>query len=70
MENYYTLEYSPSQKCFHYDQVSDMIKHNLAICAKNIADQSGYICIGIFKTEHQRDIFRNELGDLFGTAKP
>lgn len=64
MKDYYTLEYSPLQKCFHYDQVSGMIEHNIKICSSSAKEQSGYICLGIFETKQERDIVRNELNYL------
>jgi len=65
MKNYYTLEYSPLQKCFHYDWVTDMIKHNLESCLNNTPeDQPGFICLGIFETDQERQAAKNAIEKL------
>ena len=69
MKDYHTLEYSPSQKCFHYDQVSGMVEYNIKICSKSAKEQPGYVCIGIFETKQERDIVRNKLNFLFEITK-
>lgn len=63
MKNYYTLEYSPAQKCFHYDQISDMINSNLEACIGK--RRSDYICVGIFKTRQERQETKDRLDKLF-----
>jgi len=62
MKNYFTLEYSPLQKCFHYDQISEMIQHNMNICArKSPKNLPGFICIGIFETEQDRQKMKDKI---------
>lgn len=62
MKDYYTLEYSPTQKCFHYDQISDMINNNLEACIGE--RRSDYICVGIFKTRQARQAVKDRLSKL------
>ena len=65
MKNYYTLEYSPLQKCFHYDDVIAMTNHNLDSCLNNTPeDQPGYICLGIFETDEERQGAKNAIEKL------
>ncbi len=69
MQDYYTLEYSPTQKCFHYDTISSMIENNLDLCLKGGMDPPGYICLGVFKTEEERKAVTDHLRGLFLTQK-
>lgn len=69
MQNYYTLEYSPSQKCFRHDIVSSMVEHNLHLCldarfrGEEILPE--YICLGIFKTREERQAVTDHLCKIF-----
>lgn len=65
MKNYYTLEYSPIQKCFHYDQMSGMVKTNIETCIKPCEMRSDYVCLGIFKTRQDRQLVKDQLSELF-----
>ena len=69
MKDYYTLEYSPKQKCFHYDQISDMIKHNLETCIVPCENRPDYVCLGIFKTRQERQLVKDQLNELFRGEK-
>lgn len=68
MQDYYTLEYSPTQKCFHHDTISGMIKHNLSLCLRGGIDPPGYICLGVFETIEERQVISDHLRKIF-TAK-
>ena len=65
MKDYYTLEYSPIQECFHYDQISDMVKTNIETCIKACEMRSDYVCLGIFKTRQDRQLVKDQLSELF-----
>jgi len=65
MKDYYTLEYSPKQKCFHYDQVSGMVKYNIETCMASLDRRPDYICLGIFATAEERQKVKDFLSDLF-----
>ena len=65
MKDYYTLEYSPIQECFHYDQISDMVKSNIETCIKLQEERPDYVCVGIFETRQERQTVKDRLSKLF-----
>jgi hypothetical protein len=65
MQDYYTLEYSPTQKCFHHDTISGMIKYNLSLCLRDGIDPPGYVYFGVFETTEERQVISNHLRKMF-----
>jgi len=69
MKDYFTLEYSPSQKCFHFDTISSMCRINLDILLRGDNPGLGYICLGIFETEKARQAVADKLRSFLNPAK-
>ena len=65
MKDYFTLEYSPVQKCFHHDTINNMCRKNLKVFMKgNNRQEPGYTCLGVFETEEARQLASDRLMKL------
>ena len=53
-----TVEFSPSQKCFHVGTVLEMIRDNRRVFKKK--SMTDYLCIGIFETESELQSFLDD----------
>ncbi len=55
MDAHFVVEWSPSQRAFHLQTVSEMLQDNLRVFkGESMAD---YLCIGIFKTHTEASDF-------------
>ena len=58
LENLKVVEWSPSQKCFHVQEVEGMLRDNRSVFLKK--SMTDYLCIGIFETEEELQKFLDE----------
>ena len=67
MRNYYVVEWSPTQQCFHSQTLAEMLRDNLSVFRGE--SMTDYLCIGIFKTSEQASNYIRQLRKIVRCQK-
>lgn len=67
MKSYFAVEYSPSSKCYHTQEVEGMVQDNIRVWSSQVG--SDYICLGIFPTHELATKFYRALVNSSGSME-
>ena len=68
MKDYHVVDWSPSQKCFHLEMLSEMLRDNLSVFRGE--SMTDYLCVGIFETYEEASKYIQKMWKVYDAKQP